>query len=191
MNKRTGFILIPILIVLGLVLINTNYFWNKLNPIFYGDILNKYAAEYKIDPLLIAAIIKVESKFWTHAQSPVGAIGLMQIMPETGREVARKLKLSNFRDHDLYVPEINIRIGCFYLAEIRKECGADQVAMLASYNAGKNIVKTWKSTSPQLEINQIPYKETRNFVIQVQQTYKRLKLVQKIKKMITFRWAGY
>ncbi|MDD5259558.1 MAG: lytic transglycosylase domain-containing protein [bacterium] len=188
MKKRAIFIIIAIVIVLGLVLLNTNLFWNKVNPIFYGDILNKYAGVYKIDPLLIAAIINVESKFRTHAQSPVGAIGLMQIMPETGREVAKKLKLSNFYDHDLYVPEINIRIGCFYLDEIRKECGADQVAMLASYNAGKNIVKTWKSGSQQLEISQIPYKETRNFISQVQQTYKRLKLVQRIKKLITFRW---
>ncbi|MDD5492157.1 MAG: lytic transglycosylase domain-containing protein [bacterium] len=188
MKKRTSFIVIAIVIILGLVLINTNFFWNKVNPIFYGDILNKYAGIYKIDPLLIAAIINTESKFWTHAQSPVGAIGLMQIMPETGREVAGKLKIYNFHDHDLYVPEINIEIGCYYLAEIRKECGDDQVAMLASYNAGKNIVKNWKSTGQQLTISQIPYKETRNFVTQVLHTHTRLKLIQKIKKMITFRW---
>ncbi len=187
MKKNTSFTIIAIIIALA-VLINTNFFWNKINPIFYGDILNQYAGRYKIDPLLIAAIIKVESKFWTHAKSPVGAIGLMQIMPETGREVARKLKLNDFHDHDLYVPEINIRIGCYYLDEIRKECGDDQVAMLASYNAGKNIVKAWKNGSQSLGIDQILYKETKNFVIQVQRTYKQLKLVQRIKKMITFRW---
>lgn len=188
MNKRASLIIIGIVIFLGLVLLNTNYFWNKVNPIFYGDILNKYAGVYKIDPLLVAAIINVESKFWTHAKSPVGAIGLMQIMPETGREVAGKLKIYNFHDHDLYVPEINIEIGCYYLDEIRKECGNDQIALLASYNAGKNVVKNWKAAGQKLEIAQIPYKETRNFVKQVLHTYKRLKIVQKIKKMITFRW---
>ena len=188
MKKRTSFVIIFIFMILGLVLINTNYFWNKLTPVFYVDILNKYAGIYKIDPLLVAAIINVESKFWTHAQSPVGAIGLMQIMPETGREVAGKLRINNFHDHDLYVPEINIRIGCYYLDEIRKECGDDQIAWLASYNAGKNLVKTWKQPGQPLEVGQIPYKETRNFVKQVLYNHKRLKLVQRIKQLITFRW---
>ena len=67
-----------------LVLINISYFWNILNPIFYRDIINKNASKYKIDPLLVAAIIQVESKYLPKAQSPVGAIGLMQIMPVTG-----------------------------------------------------------------------------------------------------------
>jgi soluble lytic murein transglycosylase len=188
MKKRNQLIIIATAMIFGAVLVNTNYFWNKINPIFYGDILNKYAGRYKIDPLLVAAIIKVESKFWTHAQSPVGAIGLMQIMPETGREIAGKLKIYNFHDHDLYVPEINIEIGCYYLDELMKECSDDQVAILASYNAGKNIVKSWKGGSQQLDIDQIPYRETKNFVTQVQKTYKRLKLMQKIKQIITFRW---
>lgn len=188
MKKQNLFIIIAILVLASLGLINTNYFWNKLNPIFYGDVLNKYAGRYRIDPLLVASIIKVESKFWTHAQSPVGAIGLMQIMPETGREVAAKLKITNFQPHDLYVPEINIEIGCYYLDELKKECGADQVALLASYNAGKNLVKNWKTGDKPLEINQIPYKETRNFVKSVLHTYQRLKLMQKLKQIITCRW---
>lgn len=188
MTKWKRSIVIAILLLAGLLLINTNYFWNKLNPIFYGDILNKYAGRYKIDPLLVASIIRVESKFWKHAQSPVGAIGLMQIMPETGREIAAKLKFANFHPHDLYVPEINIEIGCFYLNELKMDCGDDQIALLASYNAGKNLVKNWKRGKQQLEIDQIRYKETRNFVKSVSYTYERLKFMQQLKQMITFRW---
>ncbi|MBI5554792.1 MAG: lytic transglycosylase domain-containing protein [Elusimicrobia bacterium] len=188
MKKRNRFIISAILVLAGILWLSTNYFWNKLNPIFYGDILNKYAGRYKIDPLLVAAIIKVESKFWAQAQSPVGAIGLMQIMPETGRDVAGKLGIANFQPPDLYAPEINIEIGCYYLDELKMECGADQVALLASYNAGKNLVKSWKTGNKPLEIDQIPYQETRNFVKSVLYTYQRLKLMQKLKQLIICRW---
>lgn len=170
-----------------LAIINTNYFWNILNPIFYRDLLNKNAAVYKIDPLLVAAIIKVESKFLPGAQSPVGAIGLMQIMPQTGREIADKLGIDNFTQRDLYIPEINIELGFYYLNDLKKEFGPDLVATLASYNAGKNNVKNWKGKNAKLSIEQIPFKETRNFTKSVLRTYRHLKFMQKIKQLLMVR----
>jgi soluble lytic murein transglycosylase len=175
-------------VLLGLlVLINISYFWNILNPVFYRDIINKNASKYKIDPLLAAAIIQVESKYLPKAQSPVGAIGLMQIMPVTGSEIAAKLKINNFQPRDLYVPEINIEIGFYYLSELKKEFGDDLVAILASYNAGRTNVKAWKAGSAKLEISQIPFKETKKFTKSVLTTYRYLRAMQNIKQLLTFK----
>ena len=187
MKKRSYVSALVLALFLLVGLINTNRFWNTLNPIFYRDLLNKYAGIYKIDPLLVAAIIKVESKFSPKARSQVGAIGLMQIMPFTGKEIADKLKIDNFQQHDLYVPEINIKIGFYYLNELRREFGDDQVAILASYNAGRTNVRYWKGTDPKLAIDKIPFKETRNFTRSVLSTYRYLRFLRQLKNLVTIR----
>lgn len=186
MKQRFFIFFISFLIIGTFAIVQTRFFWDLLNPIFYRNLLNQNAGIYKIDPLLIAAIIQTESKFYSKAESEAGAIGLMQIMPATGREIAGKLNLTNFHERDLYVPEINIRIGCHYIYELRKEFGNDLVAILASYNAGKRNVRSWKVSKGRLEVAYIPFSETRVFVQSVLFNYRRLKFMQKIKQLVTF-----
>lgn len=186
MKLRIFIIFLSLLLIGSFVLLQTRFFWDALNPIFYRHLLNQNAGIYKIDPLLIAAIIQTESKFYAKAESEAGAIGLMQIMPATGREIAKKLNLTNFHENDLYVPEINIRIGCYYIYELRREFGDDLVAILAGYNAGKGKVRAWKVSKGRLEVDFIPFSETRNFVRLVLSNYRRLKFMQKIKQIVTF-----
>ncbi|MEK7274893.1 MAG: lytic transglycosylase domain-containing protein, partial [Candidatus Desantisbacteria bacterium] len=107
------------LIVLGAIFIllaNSNWFWDMISPVFYKELIYKYSELQGLDPLLVSAVIKVESNFQPYAQSPRGAIGLMQIMPETGKEMAKKLKIKSFTASDLNNPEINLQIGLYYLA---------------------------------------------------------------------------
>ena len=187
MKKRNFIIAIVLALFLLVALINTNIFWNTLNPVFYNDLLNEYGEIYQIDPLLVAAFIRVESKFSPYARSQVGAIGLMQIMPVTGKEIATKLRIDNFQPRDLYVPEINIEIGFYYLNELKKEFGDDQVAILASYNAGRTNVRYWMGKDTKLTVAKIPFRETRNFTRSVLSTYRHLQYLRQIKNLVTIR----
>ena len=91
------------------------YMWD-----YQQDIIT-YSQKNKVDPFLIAAIIKNESNFNHKAVSKVGAVGLMQIMPETGRWIAEQMGLDSYKDTDLYQTRINIRMGCWYVGELDHE----------------------------------------------------------------------
>lgn len=186
-------IIITALLIVIISLVNSNRFWDILFPVFYKDVLVKYSNEYKIDPLLAASIIKVESSFYSGAKSPKGAVGLMQIMPDTGREIAIKLGIRPFTNSDLYDPEVNIRIGLYYLARLRKEFDGNIPLTLAAYNGGKGNVKKWlkerenMSATEYYNINSIPFPETRNFVQAVLWNYKWLKNVQRVRNLFQFK----
>ncbi|MFH1563197.1 MAG: lytic transglycosylase domain-containing protein [Nitrospirota bacterium] len=177
-------------LICGLILANNNWFWDIVAPIYYEDLVCKYAKNYDIDPLLAAAIIKVESSFYSSAQSPRGAIGLMQIMPSTGKEIASKLKLRPFTVSDLYDPEINIQIGLYYLFKLKREFNGDLHLTLAAYNGGIRNVKKWLAQkkiplhSSKEDIKNIPFKETREFVQDVMWNYQWLKNAYKIRKVL-------
>ncbi|MDI6736461.1 MAG: lytic transglycosylase domain-containing protein [bacterium] len=181
------------LLVCGLILANSDWFWDIVAPVYYEDLVCKYAKNYDIDPLFAAAIIKVESSFYSSAQSPRGAIGLMQIMPSTGKEIASKLKLRPFTVSDLYDPEINIQIGLYYLAKLKKKFNGDLHLTLAAYNGGLSNVKKWLSQkkislpSSKEDMENIPFKETRQFVQAVMWNYQWLKNADKIRRLLAFR----
>lgn len=148
-----------------------------LFPLKFEKDIKIYAKEYYLTPELVASVINVESGFDQTQVSNVGAIGLMQLMPSTALEIADKLMIENFKIDDLYDPTVNIRFGCFYLRYLLDFYNDNLNNALASYNAGLSNVNSWLINSEYSadgeNLNNIPYKETRNFVNKI---YNNLKV---------------
>jgi len=179
-----------VLLVTFIFLSNSDWFWDMVSPVFYKELIYKYSEIYELDPLLASAVIKVESNFQAYAQSNRGAIGLMQIMPETGKEMARRLKIKPFVASDLNNPEINIKIGLYYLARSKKQFNGDVYLALAAYNGGSANVQKWlaeKKIDTDGAVVQIPFEETKGFVQKVMLHYEWFKNVQQVKGMLQFR----
>ena len=151
----------------------------------YKDYVMNNAAQLSFDTLLPFAIMREESKFTKGVKSIAGAMGLMQIMPATGKGIAAELDYIDFDSSSLFLPEINIKFGVYELRrlfnnwrEILKDDIAAAVFTIASYNAGETNVRRWKpkyydiNGDIDLFIEYIPYKETRNYVFRVYKSYK-------------------
>jgi len=143
--------------------------------------INKQAESQNLDPALLSAVILEESRFDPQALSVAGARGLMQIMPGTGKDIAKSLKVRPFGEQKLYDPELNIRFGSWYLARLLEEFGGKTHLAVAAYNAGPRAVRDWLARFPNLAEDEfaerIPYAETRNYVVRVltsRQVYKIL-----------------
>ncbi len=136
----------------------------------------KWSDEYGVDPNLVFAIVRAESKFEPRAVSSKGALGLMQIMPDTGLWIAGQLGNKNFQTEILFEPEINIRYGCWYLADLCREFKGNLPLVIAAYNAGRGRVQTWQNegvwSGELAEAENIPYYETRNYLNIVWNNYK-------------------
>ena len=141
------------------------YMWD-----YQQDIVT-YSEKNNIDPFLVAAIIKNESGFNHKAVSQVGAVGLMQIMPETGSWIAEQMGLKGYTDDQLYESKTNIRMGCWYVGELEHEFKRNMVLLLVAYNAGRGQAKEWmEQNSWDYNFNspeQIPYPDTREYVVKV------------------------
>jgi soluble lytic murein transglycosylase len=124
-------------------------------PLAYETIIRGHARNYDLDPALLAAMIYQESKFETDARSDAGAIGLMQLTPETAKGIATRTGGSRFRVEDLYDPEINVRYGSWYLRHLLDKYGSEERA-LAAYNGGQGNVDRG-----------VVYPETRHYVDRV------------------------
>lgn len=128
-------------------------------------------AEDRVDPFLVAGLIREESVYDSRALSPVGAIGLMQLMPETGRRVARQVGLSDFAVEQLYTPEVNLTLGVRYLGDLLERFAGNEAYAVAAYNAGPEAVTKWLETGPPRSIEEfieeIPFTETRGYVKRV------------------------
>ncbi len=140
-----------------------------------GNWIEFFAYVEQIPPELIWAIMKEESHFNSKALSPVGAMGLMQIIPQTGYEIAQDLNLSTYATEDLLKPLINLRFGSHYLSKLSHQFSGNMIQTIAAYNAGPLAVERW-STQRQNQacdefIEQIPYKETYNYVMKVMQSF--------------------
>jgi soluble lytic murein transglycosylase len=133
-------------------------------PLRHEDIIRQQAREKDVDAALIAAVIYSESKF-SDQTSSAGARGLMQITPETAKDVERHSGGTTFKVRDLSDPEINIRYGTFRLRELLDRYGGDEVAALAAYNAGPGNVDSWGGS--ELTLDGIPFPETRAYVEEV------------------------
>ncbi|WP_378956374.1 lytic transglycosylase domain-containing protein [Pelosinus sp. sgz500959] len=173
-----------ILVTIGFVLMvvygiyTSDWFQKKyLYPFPYQDIIYRYAIEKELDPFLIAGVMKVESKFNTRARSPKGALGLMQMMPETATWVAEQMDDSEFSIEQLERPEVSIRMGTWYLSSLKKEFKGNQVLMLAAYNGGRGNVKQWMERYEWNmsfdEVDKIPFLETKEYVDKVLYSKKR------------------
>ena len=113
-----------------------------LYPLAYRDLIERYAAEYFLDPAHVASVIYCESSFRPDALSPAGAMGLMQLMPDTGRWIAGQLGETCSEDC-LYEPETNIRYGCWYLKFLMDRYGGNMRNAVAAYHAGQGKVDEW------------------------------------------------
>jgi len=152
--------------------------WALLYPQAYRELIVKYAEQAGIEPSLAYAVMRAESSFIPSAKSPVGARGLMQLMPDTAAAVMRTKKIAPER---LYDPELNIRLGSIHLRELLDKYAGNRIAVIASYNAGANNVNRWLKTYADLPgedfIESIPFGETREYVKKVLATaslYQRL-----------------
>lgn len=145
-------------------------------PFEHQELVYHYAQENNLDPLLVAAVIKTESNFQANAMSPKGARGLMQIMPDTAAWIAQQTGYGNLDLEKLFIPEISIRLGTWYLADLFEQFQGDQVLVIASYNAGRGNVKNWLTsqhwTGEHKTIDQIPFAETRQYIRRALWNYK-------------------
>jgi soluble lytic murein transglycosylase len=141
-------------------------------PFPYRNIIMAEARERSVDPFLVAALIRQESMFNERARSPVGAVGLMQVMPQTGASLARRLNIPRYRTEMLAQPELNVAFGVTYLADQLKAYGDRLDAVLAAYNAGPGRVARWQRfpewRDGLLFAERIPFDETRDYVRIVQ-----------------------
>src|SRR5205823_13463133 len=119
-------------------------------PLRYSEYVRVHAQRHGLDPALLAAVIYQESKFRSSAKSASGAIGLMQLTPETARGIAIRTHGNAFRTDDLYNPEINIRYGAWYLDNLFRKYGSERL-VLAAYNAGQGNVDRWRAQGRSIE----------------------------------------
>jgi soluble lytic murein transglycosylase len=145
-----------------------------LYPIAYWSTVKEVSGRYRVDPFIILSVMREESRFDPDARSVAGALGLMQIMPQTAHNLDKKLKMAISDNSGIYDVTINITIGAYYLSSLLKEFGSLPVA-LAAYNAGEHKVREWlkegKYSSYDEFIEDIPYDETKKYVKRVLLTY--------------------
>jgi soluble lytic murein transglycosylase len=138
-------------------------------PLIYLDALGSAADRHRLDPALVAAIIRRESQFDREVSSPAGAVGLMQVLPRTGAELARRSGISGFQATQLKVAEVNLALGTLYLRELLDRNSGSLAPALISYNAGPHRYARWRdfpefSADAELMVERIPFRETRVYV---------------------------
>jgi soluble lytic murein transglycosylase len=131
-------------------------------PLRYTSIVRGHAANYRLNPALLAAVIEQESKFNPDARSSTGAVGLMQLQPQTAEGIAIRTGGSKFVLSDLTNPEINVRYGAWYLRHLLDKYHDERTA-LAAYNAGQENVDRWLAAHEGVQ-----FPETRAYVDRVE-----------------------
>lgn len=155
--------------------------WDRVYPNYYWEQIVAAAAEAKVDPYLVLSVIRQESTFNEGATSRAGALGLMQIMPQTGKTLANNLGIRRFNHSSLYDPDVSIRLGSYFLGDqVRQFTNGATADMgfelgLAAYNAGPHNARQWLERFPHDDadafIERIPFKETRLYVKLVLKNY--------------------
>ncbi len=146
-------------------------YWDDIElrfPLAHNKTITQQAKQQQVDPAWAYAIIRQESAFTADARSPKGALGLMQIMPNTGKYIAKILDTNLSSNHQLIDIGTNIRFGISYLNTVMNRFDQNTIVATAAYNAGSTRVKSWLPSGNDQESDQwvelIPYKETRNYV---------------------------
>lgn len=143
----------------------------------WQDEIERYAAQYNLQPAFVMAIIRNESSFRTNAESSVGARGLMQLMPDTAQWIAGKLDDDGYTFDRMWDAETNIRYGCWYLNYLSKLFRGDAVLVSAAYHAGQSTVTQWLSDPAKsydgvtLDLDRLSDGPTKQYVGRVTQTY--------------------
>ena len=148
----------------------------QLNPIKYKSEITRVADKYEVDPYLVAAVARTESNFNPQAVSKVGAVGVMQIMPDTAVWITKLDSWKGKAHPDLNAPADNLELGACYLAFLLREFDQSPRAAVAAYNAGQGAVSNWLAdvngkqpgAKTTLALSDIPFGETRAFVQRVE-----------------------
>lgn len=150
-------------------------FYKNRYPMIHNEIVEEYSDLYNVDKYLVHSIIRTESFFDENAVSSKGAMGLMQIMPDTGLWVAEKLNLENFCEEDLFDPEKNIMIGVWYISYLSDKFDGNISNIIAAYNAGPTNVSNWLAqkefSSDGENLINIPFEETKKYSEKVNYAY--------------------
>ncbi len=150
-------------------------------PVFYAERLWELGREYAIDPLFVLSVMRQESRFDIKATSWADARGLMQVIPSTGRTIARELSVTDFEPSMLYDPELSQRFGTYLLSKLIRSTGSPYTAV-AAYNAGETPLTRWQSfpgadTDMLLFTELVDYGETRRYIRRVMENYIRYTLI--------------
>lgn len=145
--------------------------WKVYFPLAFDEITSKVVNAAAVDKFLVLSIMRAESRYNMEAKSPVGARGLMQIMPTTAMKIADLIRDYDFELVDLTQPQVNISYGAFYLGKLLKYYGNNVFPAIAAYNAGPIAVNRWLSSCQKCEVDEfvdsIPFQETRRYVKEV------------------------
>ncbi len=143
-------------------------YWEALFPKAYWNDLKRSSAANGLDPYLVASLIRQESEFNPNAVSRANAVGLMQLLPKTGKAVAREVKMRRYNPSQLYTPAVNLQLGTRYFRGMVDKFGGSFEYALAAYNAGSDRVEEWLNQGqyrdPQEFVESIPFTETREYV---------------------------
>lgn len=177
---RKRVLLILLIGLIGVLFLNSNWLARMMYPIEFKEDIRASASNYGVDPHLIAAIIRTETNYSTGQVSKKGALGLMQIMPDTADWIFQKADFKNVTEDMLQNrPDVSIEVGAWYLQSLHKQFDQNTVAVIAAYNAGPGNVRKWLDSGKwdgKLETaDQIPYGETRHYVQRVIYYYNKYK----------------
>ncbi|HSP69060.1 MAG TPA: transglycosylase SLT domain-containing protein [Bryobacteraceae bacterium] len=143
-------------------------FWRLAFPLPYRADLERFSKQNKLDPFLMAALIRQESEFDAGVTSSANARGLTQIEPATGRELSRKLKIPAYTTAKLFQPSLNLQFGTYYLRVVTDQLGGHTEAALAAYNAGMSRAKAWLTwgdfKEPAEFVETVPFTQTRGYI---------------------------
>lgn len=184
--QRKSVLAILLILFVGVLFSNSEWVGRLLYPIKYEQDIRISAANFQLDPFLIAAIIRVESNYKTELRSKKGAIGLMQIMPDTADWIIEQGQFSGSIRDQLEIPAVNIEVGTWYIDSLLKQFGKhielkteeDRIAVIAAaYNAGPGNVNHWLDMrqwdGSVTTLGQIPFGETRHYIQRILYYYKK------------------
>lgn len=179
--KRTAVTRLVGILLIAVIAFWALWQWPPVERIFYPfphrATVERYAHEYGVDPLLVIAVIREESRFLPQSESRKGALGLMQLMPATAQWIALNLGDQQYKAQDLLEPDKNIQYGTWYLANLQKAYSGNVILAVAAYNGGRGHVSQWIQTKKidpnHVEEKDIPFQETRQYVQRVLKSYQK------------------
>ncbi len=162
-----------VLLVSFIAILFMNDIWMKwFYPIHYKDEIRKHAIHYDVDPFLVASIIRVETNFKPGKESKKGALGIMQLMPDTATWAMEMAKLPTISLESVkHETDANIQLGTWYIKKLHDDLDGNPIAAIAAYNAGPGHVRSWIKKGiwdgTYEDVKNIPFGETRHYVQRV------------------------
>ncbi|QYR23289.1 lytic transglycosylase domain-containing protein [Paenibacillus sp. sptzw28] len=177
---RKRVLLVLLFTVIVLLFLNSDWINRWMYPIEYKPDIRISAQNYNLDPYLVAAIIRVETNYSANAVSKKGALGIMQLMPDTAEWIVKQGRFTNVTTDTLASrADISIEIGAWYLNSLHQQFDGNMVAVIAAYNAGPGTVNRWMADGVwdgRFEtVDKLPYGETRHYVQRVIYYYNKYK----------------